>query len=94
MATSVVYILYAGIVGRFGAALDFALVLVGIECVVFLGNGRKCPLTKLASVYGAKEVNFSDTFLPEKLTRYTAPTFGSLLAIGLLLLAFRVIQAH
>lgn len=89
MAWSVLYILFCGIAGRSGTLLAIALVLVGVECVVFIGNGMKCPLSKLATDYGAKEATFTDTFLPERFTRYTAPVFGTLLVVGILLLAIR-----
>ena len=55
----------------------------------FTGNGFKCPFTALAVRYGARTGHVFDSFLPERLTRYTFWFFGSLMAAGLLLLAAR-----
>ena len=49
----------------------------------------KCPLTALAVKYGAKTGHVFDTFLPERLTRYTFRFFGTVMVIGLLLLVAR-----
>jgi hypothetical protein len=43
MAAATCIVLYAGITGYRGVWLNGALVLVTIEGVVFVGNGRKCP---------------------------------------------------
>jgi hypothetical protein len=91
MATSVVFILLAGAFGYLGPWLIVALILVGIESVVFVGSGMKCPLTALAKKYGAEEGYAFDTFLPESFTRYTFRIFGLLLAVGLIGLALRMI---
>jgi hypothetical protein len=64
-----------------------ALGLLGIEVVVFAGNGMKCPLTTLAVKYGAKSGH--DTVLPERVTRHTFRFFGTVMAVGLLLLGAR-----
>ena len=88
MASATVFILWAGIARYRGSWLTVALVLTGIEAVVFLGNGMKCPLTALAQKYGAVKGYAFDTFLPEKWTKYTFRFFGTLLAVGLALLLF------
>ena len=75
--------------GASGPWLWIALVLLAIESVVFAGNGFRCPLTDLAVRYGAKSGRVFDTFLPEKATRYTFRFFGTLMAVGLLLLVLR-----
>lgn len=89
MAAATVYVLYCGLAGVWGPVLNFALFLLTIECAVFVGDGMKCPLTTLAQKYGAEKGYVFDTFLPERATRYTFRFFGSLLAIGLLLLVIR-----
>jgi hypothetical protein len=89
MAASVLYILFAGLFGWHGRTLVAALGLVLIECVVFAGNGFKCPLTTLAQRHGAVKGYVFDTFIPERWTRYTVPVFTTILVAGLLLLAFR-----
>ena len=89
MAASTFVLLYAGITGARGVWLWAALGLLSIEVVVFAGNGMKCPLTALAVKYGARTGYVFDTFLPERATRYTFRFFGTLMVIGLILLAAR-----
>jgi hypothetical protein len=89
MAAATFTLLYAGITGGHGAWLYVALALVTIEIVVFAGSGMKCPLTRLAVKYGAKAGKVSDTFLPERFTRYTFRFFAPIMAVGLLLLGAR-----
>ena len=90
MASSVIYILTAGLLGFFNNFVILALILVGIEGIIFLGNGMKCPLTALAKKHGAKKGYAFDTFLPEKSTKYTFSFFTTLLIIGILLLLVRL----
>lgn len=89
MAASTFVLLYAGITGSEGAWLWAALALLGIEVIVFVGGGMKCPLTAIAVKYGATTGHVFDTFLPERFTRYTFRFFGTVMVIGLLLLAAR-----
>jgi hypothetical protein len=89
MAAATLFILYAGLSRYRGPLLTVALVLAGLEAVVFLGNGRKCPLTGLAQKYGAVKGYAFDTFLPEKWTKYTFRFFGTILVVGLALLVLR-----
>jgi hypothetical protein len=89
MAVSTFVLLVAGITGWNGTWLWVALALLVIESVVFLGNGMKCPLTAIAVKYGATTGHVFDTFLPERFTRYTFRFFGTVMMIGLILLAMR-----
>lgn len=89
MAVATFVLVYAGITGASGAWLWTALVLLGIEVVVYVGNGMRCPLTALAVRYGAETGYVFDTFLPERATRYTFNFFGSVMAVGLVLLILR-----
>jgi hypothetical protein len=89
MATSTFVLVFAGITGAHGWWLWAALVLLGVEVVVFVGSGMKCPLTALAVRYGAQKGYAFDTFLPERVTRYTFQFFTSVMVVGLVLLALR-----
>lgn len=89
MASSTFLILYAGVTGARGPWLWAPLALMGIEMVVFVSFGMKCPLTAIAVRYGATKAGAYDTFLPERFTRHTLRIFGPLMAIGLILLATR-----
>jgi hypothetical protein len=89
MATSTFVLVYAGLTGAHGWWLWVALTLLAVETLVFAGNGMKCPLTALAVSYGAEKGYAFDTFLPERATRHTFRFFGSLMSVGLVLLALR-----
>jgi len=89
MAAATFALLYAGISGAQGAWLWIALALLGVEVVVYLGNGMRCPLTALAVRYGAEGGYAFDTFLPERATRYTFSFFGTVMVVGLGLLLLR-----
>lgn len=62
VASSIFVILYAGLTGSQGVWLWTALALVGVEIVVFIGAGLKCPLTAIAVSYGATKGAVFDTF--------------------------------
>ena len=89
MAASTLLLVYAGVTGAGGVWLWGVLVLLAIETIVFVGNGFKCPLTAMAVRYGAEKGYAFDTFLPERVTRYTFRVFGTLMVLGLALLALR-----
>lgn len=89
MASSVMYLFVGGLFGFFNSVTVLALIVVGLEVIVFTGNGFKCPLTALAVRYGAKKGYAFDTWLPERATRYTFRFFGALLLLALLLLSVR-----
>jgi hypothetical protein len=85
MVAAIVYILYCGVTDTTGTLLFVAIGLVTVEAIVFLGNGRRCPLTTLAQRLGDRTGHVGDTFLPERCTRYTFGVFGSLFVVGLAL---------
>ena len=89
MAVSTFVLLYAGITGMEGTWLWIVMALLAVETGVFVGNGFKCPLTALAVRYGATTGHVFDTFLPEDYTRHTFRFFGTMMVVGLLLLALR-----
>lgn len=93
MAASTFVLLHTGITGHRGPLLWVALGLLGLEAVFFGGSGMRCPLTSVAVKYGAETGHVGDTFLPEVVTRYTFRFFGSVMAIGLVLLALRFVGA-
>ncbi len=94
MVAAIFYILYCGVTGALNVQLVVAIGLVGLEAAVFMGNGRKCPLTALARRYGDPKGYVGDLFCPEWLARRTFLIFTSLFVIGLLLVAFRFLSAR
>ena len=93
MAGACFALLYAGLTGARGGWLWVALALVGVECVVFIASGMKCPLTAVAVRYGASPEHGYDTFFPERVTRHTLTVFGPMIAVALVLLALRWLTA-
>jgi len=89
MVAAIGVLLYAGATGLAGPLLWVSLGLLGMETVVFVGNGFSCPLTQLAVRFGAEKGYAFDTFLPERATRYTFRFFGTLMVLGLALLVLR-----
>ncbi len=90
MAASALLVFFAGVTGLTGPWLLPAVILILGEVVVFAACGFRCPLTAVVARY-ADDAPVSDTFMPERLTRYTALVFGPIIAIGFLLLALRVV---
>lgn len=60
--------------------------LVLIECAVLAWNRGRCPLTDLAARYTNERVDNFDIYLPLWLARHNKAIFGTLFAIGELLL--------
>lgn len=89
MAVATFVLVYAGLTGASGPWLWIALGLLGVEVIVYVGNGMRCPLTALAVRYGAETGYVFDTFLPERATRYTFNFFGTVMVVGLVLLSLR-----
>jgi hypothetical protein len=76
---------------RFGPAVALSLVVL-VEVGVLAMNQWRCPLTPIAARYtDDRRPNF-DIYLPQWLARYNKEIFGSLYAIGLLVLVGRWLE--
>ena len=62
--SSVGYLLFAGFTGRTGGRAALAGAVVAGECLVFVANGFRCPLTDLAESFGAEHGSVTDLYLP------------------------------
>lgn len=60
----VAYLLYAGVSGRSDRRALAAGAVVTGECLVFAGNGFRCPLTGMAEAAGAESGSVTDIYLP------------------------------
>lgn len=94
MVAAIFYVIYCGITGTLNVLLAGSVGLVGLEGAVFFGNGRRCPLTKLARRYGDPKGYVGDLFCPEWLSRRTFAIFTSLFVVGLILVLFRLLSAR
>ncbi len=92
MVASICYILFAGIWGQFNPTVLYtAIGLVTLECCVFIGNGWKCPLTTIAvSMAGQASEDYAP-IIPASLGRYTPTLFGTIFALGMILLLVRLL---
>ena len=89
MAVSTFMLLYYGVSGAQGPLLWVVVALLGVETIVFVGSGMKCPSTALAVKCGARKGYVFDTFLPERITKYTFRFFGTTMCVALVLLVLR-----
>jgi hypothetical protein len=92
LVVAVLCTLYAGISKNYGNLLYISLGLLAVEGVVFSVCGMRCPLTALAKTYGSQGGYVGDSFIPERYARHTFRVFGSILFLGLSLLALNYLD--
>ncbi len=85
LQSAIVYLLYKAIRGESDRKAGMSAALVGGECLLYAGNGWRCPLTGLAEDLGAEKGQVTDIFLPQWLARNIANIYGPMYAIALLL---------
>src|SRR5579863_4838741 len=90
---AIFYILYSGLFNVRDFWLVVATSLVLGEIVIFVANGERCPLTKLAKRLGDKTGDdyIADILFPERLKPLVSPICGSLAFIGLLIVGLRLL---
>jgi hypothetical protein len=91
LSLCVLYALFSGIADRVGAWTWVAVGLLLVERVVLVASGWTCPLTILAERQGARRGSVADIFLPPWLADRIFPVCGTLFAIALVLIAWRVL---
>jgi hypothetical protein len=67
--SSVIYLLYAGLKRKSDQRAAIAGAIVAAESLIFVANGFRCPLTKLAVNLGAERGGVTDIFLPRWFAR-------------------------
>ena len=88
MAAAIVAIPIAAMLGRFHLAA-WLTVLVVAECIVLALNRGRCPLTDLAARFTSdRDANF-DIYLPRWVAQNNKAIFGSLFAVGELVVLWR-----
>jgi hypothetical protein len=83
MGSCVLYILYSGISGRISRLTKVSIGVVIGEGLIFFGNGRRCPLTKMAEDLGSEHGEVGDIFLPGWFARQIPVVSSTLVLIGL-----------
>lgn len=93
-SAAILYILYSGLFNVRGTGLVIAVILVMAEIIVYVGNGTRCPLTKVARQLGDATGNdfIADIFLPERFARLIPMVCGGLAVIGLLIVGLRLVM--
>lgn len=88
MSAAILYVLYCGLTRTYTVGLVLALGAVILECVVFVGNNRRCPLTQWARYYGDTSGNdwIADIFLPARFATKIPLVCGGLFMLSLLVL--------
>ncbi len=90
---AILYIVYGGLFNVRGPWLVVAIVLVLAEMIVYIGNGTRCPLTKMARKMGDKTGDdyIADICLPDWFVPLIPPVCGTLAVIGLLVVGLRLL---
>lgn len=90
MAVAIFHVFYSGWSGHIPTLVYVAMGLVGLEVVSLLLNNWVCPMTPLARQYSTSEKENFDIYLPEWLAKYNKELFGTLLAVGVGLVVWRL----
>lgn len=91
MVSAIFYIVYAGITDTINIYLWISLgllVLEGLALAIFKGS---CPLTIVAKKSKTDYQDGDDIFLPKWLAIHNKAVFSTILAVGLILLLYRII---
>jgi hypothetical protein len=91
LSACVAYTLFSSITGYITRMTWVAVCLLLVESVILAISGWTCPLTLLAERQGAARGSVADIFLPKYFADRIFPICGTLYAIALALLAWRVI---
>jgi hypothetical protein len=90
MVAAIFYIIYSGWSGYISHLTFGALGLIGLETVVLVANKWVCPMTPMARKYTDDPRPNFDIYLPEWLAKYNKEIFGTLLAVGVGLVVWRL----
>jgi hypothetical protein len=82
MLACVLHVTLSGIRGHMSHAAKISATAVSAEALVFLGNGRQCPLTILVEDLGSDHGQVTDIFLPDIVAKNIFAISTSMLGIG------------
>ena len=88
MGSAAIYLMYCAISGRRDVFTVLALVMIGVEAVIYATFGRKCPLTILARNLGDEGGHdyLFEWILGTKRIKYVARSLALLSVIGVVML--------
>jgi hypothetical protein len=87
-----VYALFSGLADRITTWTWVAVGLLLLESIVLAISGWTCPLTILAERSGALSGSVADLFLPKWLADRIFPISGTMYAVALALILWRVLR--
>ena len=83
LQTMIGYLVYTGLRRQTDHKTAVVTAIVGAECLIYAGNGFRCPLTQVAEDLGAESGSVTDIFLPKWLAANVANIYTPLFAIAL-----------
>ena len=92
LQSAIGYLIYIGLKGDTNRRTAIVAAAVSGECLIYVGNGFRCPLTGLAEGLGAARGSVTDIFLPKWLASNIARIYGPLFALGLYLHARNLVR--
>jgi hypothetical protein len=90
LSACVVYALFSGFANRIDIWTWVAVGLLLVESVVLVVSGWTCPLTILAERQGALRGSVTDIFLPKWFADRIFPICGTLYALAIVVIIWRV----
>jgi hypothetical protein len=94
MFTAILFLLYSGITGQLSKWTTIAFVVISIEVVIYVGNGFRCPLTKMAERLTPAGHPVFDILLPRWMADRIVVVSTPLLGMACLLLLWRLLQSQ
>jgi hypothetical protein len=91
LSACTIYALYSGLADRITTWTWVAVVLLLVESAVLAASGWTCPLTIFAERQGALQGSVADIFLPKWLADRIFPICGTMYAVALVLIAWRLL---
>jgi hypothetical protein len=85
-------VVYSALTGWITNLTWIAFWLVVLECVIFVGNGWRCPLTNYAERLGAANGSVADLFVPLWFAKRLPWIAGSVFALASLGVALRALM--
>jgi len=86
-----IYALYSGLADRITPWTWIAVGLPLVESIALAASGWTCPLTILAERQGALQGSVADIFLPKWLADRIFPICGTMYALALVLIVWRLL---
>lgn len=95
ISLAIVYVWIAIFAGISGWTVALAIGIILLETAIYVGNGLRCPLTRLAQQYGDARGDdlIADLFLPTWFIPLIPPVCGTLAFLGILVLIVRALTS-